>query len=87
MDQDNCQMEDLYYLRTNHFLTLKIEQEVLKATTYMVCPKVDMKKPKNPRWKANKSMWDTISLECEGKEPDVTIFDQFQIRAKNKEGF
>jgi len=70
----------------NHFLTLKIEQEVLKATTYMVCPKVDMKKPKNPRWKANKSMWDTISLECEGKEPGVTIFDQFQIRAKSKEG-
>ena len=66
----------------NHFLILEIEREILKATTYRVCPKMDSK---NPRWKAEKSMWNNITLECEGKSEGVTIFDQFQIRAQKKQ--
>ena len=63
----------------NHFVILDIQPEILQATTYRVCPKENLKNPQNPRWKAGKSMWDTITLECEGKDAGVTIFDRFQI--------
>ena len=69
----------------NHFLILEIEQKTLKATTYLVCPKTNSGNPKNPRWRSDHSMWDAIILECEGKEPGVTAFDQFQIRSQRTE--
>jgi len=65
----------------NHFLILEIKPEALKATTYRVCPKTNLS---NPRWRAGKAMWDNITLACEGKEPGVTAFDQFQIRSQKK---
>ena len=71
----------------NHFLIFDIEQEILKATTYRVCPKINPRNSKDPRWKPDKAMWDTISLECQGKEPGVTEFDRFEIRSKTREDF
>ena len=68
----------------NHFLILDIKQETLKATTYRVCPKINLENPKNPRWKANKAMWNNIVLECEGQEPGITVFDQFQIQNQSR---
>ncbi|MCH8157123.1 MAG: metallophosphoesterase [Nitrospinae bacterium] len=64
----------------NHFLILEIGPQTLKATTYRVCPAEDETDPSDPRWKAHKSMWDEIVLECEGKEAGVTEFDRFEIR-------
>ena len=66
----------------NHFLILEIAQEKLQATTYRVCLEKNTKDKKNPRWKPDKPMWDSITLECEGQETGVTAFDQFQIRLK-----
>ena len=66
----------------NHFLVLKIERETLQAITYRVCPEKNTKNAENPRWKAEKSVWSTITLECEGKEMGVTAFDQFKIQLK-----
>ena len=66
----------------NHFLILKIKRETLQAITYRVCPKISTKNVDNPRWKAGKSVWSTIKLECEGQEEGVTAFDQFQIQLK-----
>ncbi|MDP6231057.1 MAG: metallophosphoesterase [Nitrospinaceae bacterium] len=63
----------------NHFVILDIQPEILQATTYRVCSKENLENPQNPRWKAGKSMWETITLECEGKDAGVTIFDRFQI--------
>ena len=66
----------------NHFLVLKIERETLQAITYRVCPEINTENVGNPRWKAGKSVWSTITLECEGQEAGVTAFDQFQIQLK-----
>ncbi|MBT5793525.1 MAG: hypothetical protein HOI10_01495 [Deltaproteobacteria bacterium] len=66
----------------NHFLILKIKRETLQAITYRVCPEISTKNVDNPRWKAGKSVWSTIRLECEGQEEGVTAFDQFQIQLK-----
>ena len=66
----------------NHFLILKIKRETLQAITYRVCPEISTKNVDNPRWKAGKSVWGTIRLECEGQEAGVTAFDQFQIQLK-----
>lgn len=66
----------------NHFLTLEVDRKALKATTYRVCPKTNLKNPKNPRWKKDKEVWSVIKLECDDKESGVTVFEQFQIRSK-----
>ena len=66
----------------NHFLILEIGQEKLQATTYRVCLEKNAKDKKNPRWKPDKPIWDSITLECEGQETGVTPFDQFQIQLK-----
>ena len=67
----------------NHFLILEIKQKTLEATTYQVCPKTNEGDEKNPRWKADKPMWNSIALECDDKGKGVTVFDQFEIRQKN----
>ena len=66
----------------NHFLILEIGPKKLQATTYRVCLEKNTTDKKNPRWKPDKPMWDSITLECEGQETGVTAFDQFQIRLK-----
>lgn len=66
----------------NHFLILKIKRETLQGITYRVCPEINTKNVDNPRWKAGKSVWSKIRLECEGQEAGVTAFDQFQIQLK-----
>ena len=68
----------------NHFLILEIEQETLKATTHRVCPEINTSNAENPRWKEDKPVWDTITLECEGQAKGVTAFDQFQIQLKKR---
>ena len=67
----------------NHFLILEIKQKTLEATTYQVCPKTNEGDKKNPRWKADKPIWNSITLECDDKGKGVTVFDQFEIRQKN----
>ena len=62
----------------NHYLILEISKESLNGTTYRVCPGEGSGKS-NPRWKPKKSMWDNITLECEGKLEGVTEFDRFEI--------
>jgi len=68
----------------NHFLILDIKREILKATTYRVCPEKNSKTSQSPKWKPNKPFWKKITLECEGKEPGVTVFDQFQIKTQGR---
>ena len=60
----------------NHFIILEIEPDILRATTYKVCPQANSE---NPRWKADKPMWNKITLECEGQSAGITVFDRFQI--------
>ena len=63
-----------------HYLTLEISHDTLTAKTHRVCPPTPGPGEKlNPRWHADDSMWKNISLECDGKESGVTVFDQFEI--------
>lgn len=63
-----------------HYLTLEISHDGLSAKTYRVCPPQPAPGEKqNPRWHADDPMWKNISLECDGKETGVTVFDQFEI--------
>jgi len=68
----------------NHFLILKIGQEKLQATTYRVCLEKNLTGNKDPRWKPDKPMWNSITLECEGQKPGINTFDQFQIQLKKR---
>lgn len=64
----------------NHYIILDVSFEVLKGTTYRVCPGNNSGEgEKGPRWKPHKSMWEGIVLECEGKPEGVTAFDRFEI--------
>jgi hypothetical protein len=63
-----------------HYVSLEISHEVLKVTTYRVCPPQPAEGDKqNPRWHADDSMWKNITLECDDKESGVTVFDQLEI--------
>jgi len=63
-----------------HYLTLEISHDTLTAKTYRVCPPPSAQDEKqNPRWHADDPMWKNISLECDGKEAGVMVFDQFEI--------
>ena len=66
----------------NHFLILEIGQKKLQVTTYLVCPNTTKKNTGEPRWKADKSVWDKITLECKDQEAGVTPYEQFQILIK-----
>ncbi len=63
-----------------HYLTLESSHDALTAKTHRVCPPPPApgEKP-NPRWHADDPMWKNISLECDGKNAGVTVFDQFEI--------
>jgi len=63
----------------NHYIILEISSKVLKGTTYRVCPGKVASGKSNPRWRPNKSMWENIALECEGKPKGVIEFDHFEI--------
>ncbi|MDH5790073.1 MAG: hypothetical protein OEZ27_05730, partial [Nitrospinota bacterium] len=63
-----------------HYVTLEISHDSLTAKTHRVCPPPSAPDEKqNPRWHADDSMWNNISLECDGKQAGVTIFDQLEI--------
>ncbi len=63
-----------------HFVSLEISHDTLTAKTFRVCPPPPGSgEKKNPRWHADDGMWNNIALECDGKETDVTVFDQFEI--------
>ena len=63
-----------------HYLTLDITHDTLTAKTYRVCPPAPAPGEKqNPRWHADDPMWENISLECDGKEAGMTVFDQLEI--------
>ena len=64
-----------------HYLTLEISHDVLKVKTYRVCPpQPALGEKQNPRWHADDTMWNSIALECDGKEAGVTVFDQLEIK-------
>ncbi len=64
-----------------HYVSLEISHDTLTAKTFRVCPPPPGPgEKKNPRWHAGDDMWKTITLECDGKEAGVTVFDQFEIR-------
>ena len=64
-----------------HYVTLEISHDSLTAKTHRVCPPPSAPSEKqNPRWHADDSMWNNISLECDGKESGVTVFDQLEIK-------
>jgi len=63
-----------------HYLTLEIDHDTLKVQTHRVCPETNADEPANPRWKPDMKVWKTITLECEGKPPGVTLYDEVVIR-------
>jgi hypothetical protein len=63
----------------NHYLILEVSAKVLKGATYRVCPGTDPTGKSDPRWKPQNSMWEGITLECEGKPEGVAEFDRFAI--------
>ncbi len=62
----------------NHFVLLDISDQTLKGTVYRVCP-ANEPAGKDPRWKPKKSMWENITLECEGKPVGVAEYDRFEV--------
>lgn len=66
----------------NHFLILDVLPEKITVRTFRVCPKTAEGEDSNPRWKPDKPMWKTITLECEGKKPGTDLFEKFVIRKK-----
>ena len=63
----------------NHFIILDISQDVLKGTVWRVCVEDNPDDKWNPRWKARKKFWNTITLECDGKPEGVTIYEKFSL--------
>jgi len=41
----------------------------------------------NPRWKARKKFWNNITLECDGKAEGVTVYEEFEIKAKTRKPY
>ena len=66
----------------NHFLILDVHQDKINIKTYMVCPTSEEVKASNPRWKPDKPMWNDITLECEGKKPGTSLYEEFEIVEK-----
>ena len=66
----------------NHFLILDVQPEKVIIRTYRVCPTPEDELASNPRWKPHKSMWNDITLECEGKNPGTSLYEQFEIIEK-----
>jgi hypothetical protein len=64
----------------NHFLILEITKKNLAATTYRVCPETTVEDKQNPRWKPDKPIWESVKLECNGKNKGSTVFEHFKIR-------
>ena len=63
----------------NHFIILDISRDVLKGTVWRVCVQDNPDDKWNPRWKARKKLWNTITLECDGKPEGVTIYEEFSL--------
>ena len=63
----------------NHFIILDISRDVLKGTVWRVCVQDNPDDKWNPRWKARKKFWNTITLECDGKPEGVTIYEKFSL--------
>lgn len=63
----------------NHFVLLDISDQAVTGIVYRVCPGKEGVGKSNPRWKPKKSMWETISLECDEKPEGVAEFDRFEI--------
>ena len=64
----------------NHFLILEITKKTLAATTYRVCPEITAEDKQDPRWKPDKPIWESVKLECNGKNKGSTVFENFKIR-------
>ncbi|MBT3366653.1 MAG: hypothetical protein HN472_03605 [Nitrospina sp.] len=71
----------------NHFITLDVSRDVLKGTVWRVCVQDDLDDKWNPRWKARKKFWNNITLECDGKAEGVTVYEEFEIKAKTRKPY
>ncbi|MZH42485.1 MAG: hypothetical protein F3740_11895 [Nitrospinae bacterium] len=71
----------------NHFITLDISRNTLKGTVWRVCVKDDPNDHQNPRWKARKDFWNSITLECDGKPEGVAIYEEFEIKDKTRKPY
>ncbi len=71
----------------NHFITLDISQDMLKATVWRVCVQDNPDDEWNPRWKAGKEFWSNIPLECDGKPEGVTVYEEFEIKGKARKSY
>ncbi len=63
----------------NHFLVLRVEKKQLKVETHRVCPQDEPGISENPRWRSKDPKWQNVTLECDGKEPGITLFEEFSI--------
>lgn len=63
----------------NHFITLDISKEELGGTVWRVCIQDDPDDQWDPRWKAGKSFWKSIPLECDGKPEGVGVYETFRF--------
>ena len=66
----------------NHFLILDVHQDKINIKTYRVCPTREEEEASNPRWKPDKPMWNGITLECEGKKPGTSLYEELEIIQK-----
>ena len=71
----------------NHFITLDISRNTLKGKVWRVCVKDDPNDHQNPRWKARKDFWNSITLECDGKPEGVAIYEEFEIKDKTRKPY
>ena len=69
----------------NHFIMLDISSDVLKGTVWRVC--VPESPEDNPRWKPRKEFWNHITLECDDKPEGVSIYEEFEIKAKTRKPY
>ncbi len=63
----------------NHFITLDISKEKLEGTVWRVCVQDNPDDEWDPRWKAGKSFWKSIPLECDGKPDGVSVYETFSF--------
>jgi hypothetical protein len=61
----------------NHFLTLEITPQDIKATVFRVC--AEPVKDAEPRWRPESGMWKNVRLECDGKPAGTDVFERFRI--------
>ena len=63
----------------NHFITLDVSKEKLEGIVWRVCTPDDPDDESDPRWKAHKKFWKSISLECDDGSQGTGVYEKFEI--------